>query len=168
MVSTGSDGKLTSEDKLKNKEQLAIQIAEFAAIQEKKGNSVCFDCGDIAPKWISLNLGVFICFRCSGIHRSFGTHISKVRSVQLDVLTPEQIEFFKHMGNRKAAKIWLANLPEDAFVPDRNSAQSDLERFLRDKYVFEEYKAKSSDASEAPSIASSSSRKGHSRATSHH
>jgi hypothetical protein len=37
------------------------------------------------------NSGVFICIRCSGIHRSMGTHISKVKSVDLDVWTPEQM-----------------------------------------------------------------------------
>ena len=35
--------------------------------------------------------GVFLCIRCSGIHRSMGTHISKVKSVDLDVWTPEQM-----------------------------------------------------------------------------
>lgn len=168
MVSSGSDGTLTSEEKLKNKDQLSAQVAEFTVIQEKKGNNVCFDCGDVVPKWISLNLGVFICYRCSGVHRSFGTHISKVRSVELDVLTQEQIDFFKRMGNRRAAKIWLANVPEDRVLPDRNTAQLDLERFLRDKYVFEEFKA-TGDQSESSSISSSSSsKKKHTRNMSHH
>lgn len=36
--------------------------------------------------------GVFVCIRCSGIHRSMGTHISKVKSVDLDMWTPEQMK----------------------------------------------------------------------------
>ena len=39
-----------------------------------------------------LSSGVFLCIRCSGIHRSMGTHISKVKSVDLDVWTPIQLE----------------------------------------------------------------------------
>jgi hypothetical protein len=44
------------------------------------------------PRWASWNLGVFLCIRCSGIHRGMGTHISKVKSVDLDVWTPEQMQ----------------------------------------------------------------------------
>lgn len=36
--------------------------------------------------------GVFLCIRCSGIHRSMGTHISKVKSIDLDAWTPVQLE----------------------------------------------------------------------------
>lgn len=42
-------------------------------------------------KMTCLNSGCFMCIRCSGIHRSMGTHISKVKSVDLDTWTPEQM-----------------------------------------------------------------------------
>ena len=46
----------------------------------------------LGPRWASWNLGVFVCIRCAGIHRNLGVHISRVKSVNLDSWTPEQIE----------------------------------------------------------------------------
>ena len=44
------------------------------------------------PRWASWNLGVFMCIRCAGIHRNLGVHIARVKSVNLDQWTPEQIQ----------------------------------------------------------------------------
>ena len=45
----------------------------------------------LGPRWASWNLGIFLCIRCAGIHRNLGVHISKVKSVNLDTWTPEQV-----------------------------------------------------------------------------
>eukprot|EP01048_Picozoa_sp_COSAG05_P005004 COSAG05_NODE_287_length_12131_cov_3.148022_6_plen_64_part_00 len=42
---------------------------------------VCADCatsGSERLTWASINLGVLLCIECAGIHRSLGTHITKV------------------------------------------------------------------------------------------
>ena len=36
------------------------------------------------PDWAAITFGAFVCWDCSGIHRSLGAHISKIKSVQLD------------------------------------------------------------------------------------
>lgn len=36
------------------------------------------------PDWASLNIGALMCIECSGIHRNLGSHISRVRSLDLD------------------------------------------------------------------------------------
>lgn len=42
--------------------------------------------------------------RCSGIHRGMGTHISKVKSVDLDSWTDEQLQSVLKWGNARANK----------------------------------------------------------------
>ncbi|KAE8733598.1 putative ADP-ribosylation factor GTPase-activating protein AGD15 [Hibiscus syriacus] len=65
--------------------------------------------------------------QCSGIHRSLGVHISKVRSATLDTWLPEQIAFIQSMGNEKANSYWEAELPP-------NYDRVGIENFIRAKF----------------------------------
>ncbi|KAK9473359.1 uncharacterized protein V1510DRAFT_376418, partial [Dipodascopsis tothii] len=97
---------------------------------KEPGNKMCSDCKRNAyPRWASWNLGVFICIRCSGIHRSMGTHISRVKSVDLDSWTDEQIQNMVSWGNVKANKYW-----EDGLAVGHQPADSKMENFIRTKY----------------------------------
>ncbi|PSS24680.1 ADP-ribosylation factor GTPase-activating protein AGD5 [Actinidia chinensis var. chinensis] len=91
-------------------------------------NRECADCKSKGPRWASVNLGIFICMQCSGIHRSLGVHISKVRSATLDTWLPDQITVIQSMGNEKSNSYWEAELPPKY---DRVG----IENFIRAKYV---------------------------------
>ena len=53
-------------------------------IQENPANRVCADCTSVDPSWGVVNLGIMVCIECSGVHRSMGILVSKVRSLELD------------------------------------------------------------------------------------
>ncbi|PHU03162.1 ADP-ribosylation factor GTPase-activating protein AGD3 [Capsicum chinense] len=76
------------------------------------GNDKCADCGAAEPDWASLNLGVLVCIECSGVHRNLGVHISKVRSLTLDVKVwePSVIALFQSLGNTFANSVWEESL----------------------------------------------------------
>ncbi len=95
-----------------------------------ESNKSCADCKrNKHPRWASWNLGVFVCIRCSGIHRGMGTHISRVKSVDLDSWTDEQMQSMLRWGNARANKYWEHKLAE-GHVPN----ESKIENFIRTKY----------------------------------
>ncbi|KAL4708678.1 hypothetical protein ACJJTC_008204 [Scirpophaga incertulas] len=102
-------------------------------------NKYCVDCDAKGPRWASWNLGIFLCIRCAGIHRNLGVHISKVKSVNLDSWTPEQVVSLQQMGNSRARAVYEANLPDSFRRPQNDSP---LESFIRAKYEQKKYIAK--------------------------
>jgi hypothetical protein len=76
-----------------------IRDEVMSDILAKPPNQICFDCGSKAPNWSSPYLGIVICYECAARHRSYGTHISFVRSVDLDKWNRKQLKSLQLTGN---------------------------------------------------------------------
>jgi len=76
-----------------------IRKIEMEKILSKPSNQICFDCGSKFPKWSSPYLGIVICYECAARHRSYGSHISFVRSIDLDKWTRKQLRSLEITGN---------------------------------------------------------------------
>ncbi|CAI2176475.1 13628_t:CDS:10 [Funneliformis geosporum] len=90
-------------------------------IKKLAGNDVCVDCRSKDPQWASTNFGTLLCIECSGIHRSLGVHISKVRSLMLDKWEPESLGVMLKLGNLKTNSIYEAKLSGDHEIITTNS-----------------------------------------------
>ncbi|XP_029592093.1 stromal membrane-associated protein 2 [Salmo trutta] len=110
--------------------------AVLTSLLSLEENKFCADCESKGPRWASWNLGIFICIRCAGIHRNLGVHISRVKSVNLDQWTQEQIQCVQEMGNAKARRLYEAFLPECFIRPETDQS---AEMFIRDKYEKKKY-----------------------------
>ncbi|NXV56013.1 SMAP2 protein, partial [Molothrus ater] len=124
--------------------------AVLAGLLAEDENKFCADCQAKGPRWASWNIGVFICIRCAGIHRNLGVHISRVKSVNLDQWTQEQIQCVQEMGNGKANRLYEAYLPENFRRPQTDQHPfhflgKPVESFIRDKYEKKKYMDRSID-----------------------
>ncbi|KAG8004402.1 Arf-GAP with GTPase, partial [Nibea albiflora] len=141
---------LQSCESSKNKSRLTSQTEAMAlqTIRSIRGNGRCADCEAQNPDWASLNLGALICIECSGIHRNLGTHLSRVRSLDLDEWPLELIKVMSAIGNELANSVWEGQRAGDASNRGRTPAAGagswsrnesarrweERERWIRAKY----------------------------------
>lgn len=147
-----------------NKTRKKVGLTQFCWPQERKmtsvpvkkalnallkdpHNLVCADCKTQQhPRWASWSLGVFICIKCAGIHRSLGTHISKVKSVDLDTWKEENLVMLIKLKNNVTANNYYENL----LNIENNNTNSDklknlltdtnkLQNFIRNKYEYKKW-----------------------------
>ncbi|XP_029912161.1 arf-GAP with GTPase, ANK repeat and PH domain-containing protein 2 isoform X2 [Myripristis murdjan] len=119
----------------RNKARRSSQSEAVAlqAIRNAKGNSLCVDCEAPNPTWASLNLGALICIECSGIHRNLGTHLSRVRSLDLDDWPGELTQVLAAIGNHMANSIW-ESCTQGRTKPTPNATREERETWIRAKY----------------------------------
>ncbi|NXD46330.1 AGAP3 protein, partial [Copsychus sechellarum] len=119
----------------KNKARLGSQgdAQAMQAVRTARGNSFCVDCDAPNPDWASLNLGALMCIECSGIHRNLGTHLSRVRSLDLDDWPSELLMVMTAIGNALANAVW-EGMVEGYPKPTPESSREEKERWIRAKY----------------------------------
>ena len=102
--------KNNDEEKNKNENDLYkestepfMQIAskELIEILNNPENRKCFDCDSSPANWLCANNAIFLCSKCAGEHRGYGTIISNLKFMMLDNLNEFQIEIMKRGGNKK-------------------------------------------------------------------
>ncbi|KAF9120031.1 ADP-ribosylation factor GTPase-activating protein agd4 [Mortierella sp. 14UC] len=124
--------------------QLLLQVRKIP------GNEVCADCKSLSPMWASVNHGNVLCIECSGIHRSLGVHVSKVRSLNLDKWETETVGIMLKLGNEKTNRIFEARIlnGEEERKISVNSDRAEKERFIMAKYIKKDFIATGDDKKE--------------------
>lgn len=137
-----------------NEIELSLSAARKEEIFAVQGNIYCADCRSKGkriyiqlyfytkflfkdPDWASLSFGILICIKCSGIHRSLGVHLSKVRSLSLDFWNPEHVELLKCIGNERS---W--NIFEETFDDNKGQiqrAEEDSSQQIKEKWILAKY-----------------------------
>jgi len=125
--------RINNRDQEKLRKRLKVLLRQSA-------NAFCADCGMSGPVWASVNLGLFICMECAGVHRGIGVHITKVKSCTMDTWTTKEVNFMQSIGNEKANSYWNAKLrPFESIAATVESSKRT--EFIRDKYERRKYYA---------------------------
>jgi len=123
---------------------------ELKSLRSLRGNTTCADCGRHDTSWSSVSHGVFICITCSDVHRSVGTHITKVKGCTGTYLWgPDELEKMRAIGNQRGAEIYGTKKVD----PDASKDQKQV--YVTEKYEKRSFAGNSSDplAREEPSNA---------------
>eukprot|EP00106_Octopus_bimaculoides_P014605 XP_014782047.1 PREDICTED: arf-GAP with coiled-coil, ANK repeat and PH domain-containing protein 2-like [Octopus bimaculoides] len=127
---SNSNSPSTQNSKQQSKSQLRMN--QLLSIP---GNDRCCDCNSPDPRWASINLGITLCIECSGIHRSFGVHMSKVRSIMLDAWEPELLKVMAELGNDVVNRTYESNVGETVAA----HATPDCTRGIREAWIRSKY-----------------------------
>ena len=109
----------------------------FKKLLSKPENSFCADCKAKGASWTSMTYGVFICINCSGIHRSFGLQVTRVRSTKLDNWTKADAKIMEVVGNKVANLYWEHQIiyhKKDQTFSDDNKVD-----FIKQKYLMKAF-----------------------------
>ena len=106
------------------------------------GNETCADCNSQDTSWASTNLGVFLCIRCSGVHRSIGVHVTQILSCTLDIWTSDLVKNMEKRGNKIVNEeyehhILQQNLKRVKLTPD--SSMQERQLFIKAKYISKQF-----------------------------
>ena len=122
---------MSSFENQKKKKEIIECNKILQELSRSKDNSRCCDCGGYPAKWCSVNIGCFLCLRCSGIHRGLGTHISFVKSITLDDWNYSLLNKFKLLGgNKKVNQIY-----EQTLKINKKKDKINYKQFIHSKYV---------------------------------
>ena len=124
----------------KKEEDALLEIKNKNLIKTLIENNKCADCGALNPTWLDINWLVLLCMDCSGIHRSLGVQVSKIRSLELDNINSDYIDLLFMIKQLEINQILEEKLNENKeSKPKFNSSREEKEKFIINKYKDKKY-----------------------------
>ena len=113
---------------------------ELRSLIQRKDNRQCADCAvaltDLTAVFCSMRFGSFLCVECASVHRSFGTHVTRVKSVVHDNWTAEDIAQVDG-GNRLCNTVYEHCVPRSwaHLKPVPGAERDEREHWIASKYI---------------------------------
>jgi hypothetical protein len=84
----------------------------ISKINSDKMNSICFDCGEEHPVFVSVNNGIFLCAQCATVHMSFPQGVSVIENNDLKALSENELKYLAQGGNTHLNDFILDEFPK--------------------------------------------------------
>lgn len=97
-------------------------------------NMLCCDCKEKGNGWIDVKIGCFLCIRCAGLHREFGTDHFRIKSITQDLFTQNEFDNVKNNGNMKINEMYEAKM-NDRQKGNKYMSNSDMKHLIAKKYI---------------------------------
>ena len=98
--------------------------------QKRQENRTCFDCNSRGNQYVVLNLNVFVCTTCSGIHREIN---HRVKSVGMSTFTTDEIKAIDKAGNAVGNAMWMGRYQQsENMIPPESDADK-IRAFMKMK-----------------------------------
>ena len=81
--------------------ELDLADEDLIPIIQIESNQNCNDCGKINPHWCSITNAVLLCPSCARNHKKFNINISRIKSLEVDDWSKEDIYRLKIGGNER-------------------------------------------------------------------
>ena len=121
-------------------EKSLLGIKYKSAIKVLIEDNICADCGAINPTWFDINWLVLLCVDCSGIHRSLGVQISKIKSLELDNINNDYVDLLFMLKQSEINNILEEKLSQnEEQKPKCTSSREEKEKFIINKYKDKKY-----------------------------
>ena len=96
----------------------------------------CADCNAPKPTWYNFNQGVFVCVQCAGVHRGLPNQGVRVKSVDLDNWTEEEVREMEMSCSNEIVNERLEKFLPVYFPKQGEATPPDLRReFITHKYL---------------------------------
>mmetsp|Transcript_99083 Transcript_99083/g.285892 ORF Transcript_99083/g.285892 Transcript_99083/m.285892 type:complete len:494 (-) Transcript_99083:568-2049(-) len=105
----------------------------LSKLRSLPGNHRCGECRTAEnPSWCSISFGIVLCLECSAKHRGLGTHISFVRSLEMDEIPLEHERLLLAGGNDQCYEI-LGDVSSDTRQKYDNALAEAYKKWLQAK-----------------------------------
>lgn len=119
-------------------------------LKSRPDNEQCADCTSPDVSHASLNLGVLVCSTCADVHRSLGSQISQVKSLEGDSWSEQEIRELESKGNRTGKDRYEQAVPVYYRQPTHKDKHVLLEQWIRAKYERKEFVQASTNRGNRP------------------